>query len=84
MDDKDLFGNAGWTVIQKREPSTSCYNFNQNWVNYRDGFGALNSSFWLGNEYIYTLSTSDRAKMQLRVDMEYKGRLYNANYDTFS
>ena len=31
MDDKDLHGNAGWTVIQRREPSTSCFDFNQNW-----------------------------------------------------
>jgi hypothetical protein len=82
MDDKDEFGYAGWTVVQRREPSTSCFSFNQNWINYRDGFGPLTGSYWLGNEKIYQISTT--SNYELRVDLEFKGIAYKANYNSFS
>lgn len=41
-----VYCEAGWTVIQRREDGTT--NFNQDWENYKEGFGSLSEEFWLG------------------------------------
>ncbi|XP_071957004.1 fibrinogen-like protein A [Antedon mediterranea] len=48
--------DGGWTVIQRREDGS--VNFYRNWANYKDGFGNVNSEFWIGNEQINRI-TSD-------------------------
>ena len=40
-------GDKGWTVVLRRE--TGLVNFDQDWREYKYGFGDLNSEYWIGN-----------------------------------
>lgn len=41
--------------------------FYENWNNYRDGFGDLNSEFWLGNEKLHFITS--QKDYQLQIDL---------------
>lgn len=45
---------GGWTYIHNRYDGTQ--DFYLSWHDYRYGFGNLAGEFWLGLEYIYTLT----------------------------
>jgi ficolin len=81
MDDKDQNGNSGWTVIQRREPSTSGVSFYRNWAEYKAGFGSAATSYYLGNENIFALSTYE---LSLRIDLFYLDVWYKADFAKFS
>ncbi|KAM4694444.1 angiopoietin-4-like [Discoglossus pictus] len=57
---------GGWTVIQRREDGS--VNFKRTWREYKEGFGSLNSEFWLGNENIHRVTS--RGEYSLRIDLE--------------
>ncbi|XP_071835582.1 uncharacterized protein [Apostichopus japonicus] len=60
-----VYCKGGWMLFQRRvDASVSFYN---DWITYRDGFGDLNSSFWLGNEKIHVISAE--RDHQLRIDI---------------
>lgn len=59
--------NNGWTVIQRRRDGS--FDFNRNWVEYRNGFGNLKSNFWLGLESIKRLT--DTASYKLYIALQY-------------
>ena len=59
MCDMDTDG-GGWTVIMIRKRSVfSNVNFNRKWDDYENGFGNLNTEFWLGLRNIHCLTTRD-------------------------
>lgn len=54
----DLETNGGgWTVIQRRaEAVENAEDFYRTWVEYQNGFGRLDNSFWLGIlTYVHTI-----------------------------
>ena len=57
---------GGWTVFQRRVSSS--VSFEQNWHDYRTGFGSFDGSFWWGNDKI-ALALDDGRQYALRVDM---------------
>ena len=57
---------GGWTVFQKRLDGS--VDFYRNWDDYKNGFGNLNSDFWLGLDKIYRLT--EKKRNRLRVDLE--------------
>ena len=57
---------GGWTVFQKRLDGS--VDFYRNWDDYKNGFGSLNSEFWLGLDKIYRLT--EKKRNRLRVDLE--------------
>ncbi|CAH1787648.1 unnamed protein product [Owenia fusiformis] len=76
MDTKD----GGWIVIQRR--LNAKVSFDRNWDEYRNGFGDLHTSFWMGNEYIH-LFTSNKTQ-RVRFDMwDWEGNTAYAEYDNF-
>ena len=52
-------------VIQRRRDGIQ--NFYQNWQVYKRGFGGSDGDFWLGNQFIHTLTTGQT--YVLRVDL---------------
>ncbi|KAJ8047558.1 Fibrinogen-like protein A [Holothuria leucospilota] len=72
--------NGGWTVIQRRVDGS--VDFNRGWSDYKDGFGCLQSEFWLGNEKIVALTR--QREYQLRIELTAKeGRPAHAKYSYF-
>ncbi|XP_018426251.1 PREDICTED: angiopoietin-1 isoform X4 [Nanorana parkeri] len=71
---------GGWTAIQHREDGT--VDFQRGWKEYKMGFGSPSGEFWLGNEFIFAI-TSQR-QYSLRVDlMDWEGNQAHAQYDRF-
>ena len=69
-----------WTVIQRRRDAS--VDFNRNWTDYRDGFGDLNSEFWLGNEAIHQLTALGNNVLNIKL-MDWMGNLVYAEYTGF-
>ena len=73
-DDKEPFNvtcdmttdGGGWTLLQRRHNKN--IDFYRGWKTYKDGFGNLHGNFWLGNDKIHRLTTSQ--EMVLRFDLE--------------
>ena len=76
---------GGWTVFQRRLDGSE--KFFRNWTEYKSGFGPLQHEHWLGNEYIYQLTSQAFLKSsELRVDMQMKGEPTRrwAKYSSFN
>ena len=61
---------GGWTVIMKRkgtQPTVSTVSFNRVWDQYENGFGNLNTEFWMGLRNIHCLTT--REDVDLMIDL---------------
>ncbi|XP_071954586.1 uncharacterized protein [Antedon mediterranea] len=61
----DIREDGKWTVIQRRQDGS--VDFYRNWKEYKEGFGNVNTEFWLGNEQINRL-TAD-GNFELMVEM---------------
>ncbi|KAF7665288.1 hypothetical protein LDENG_00148410 [Lucifuga dentata] len=71
---------GGWTVIQRREDGS--VDFQRMWKEYKMGFGSVSAEHWLGNEYVYLL-TSQR-QYALRVELtDWDGHQAFSLYDRF-
>uniref|UniRef100_A0A8C4YDF5 Angiopoietin like 4 n=1 Tax=Gopherus evgoodei TaxID=1825980 RepID=A0A8C4YDF5_9SAUR len=58
-------GEGGWTVIQRRLDGS--VDFDQLWEAYRNGFGDLNSDFWLGLEKTYHIVQEGRYNLSIEL-----------------
>ncbi|XP_026882831.2 angiopoietin-1 [Electrophorus electricus] len=71
---------GGWTVIQHREDGS--IDFQRTWKEYKMGFGSVSAEHWLGNEFVYML-TSQR-QCTLRVELtDWDGQQAFSQYDRF-
>ncbi|KAH8396804.1 hypothetical protein KR215_004359, partial [Drosophila sulfurigaster] len=59
----------GWLVIQQRIGGS--LDFNVNWTTYRNGFGSLDSDFFLGLEKIHLLTSSRTHELYVNLVDEY-------------
>ncbi|RWS14002.1 Techylectin-5B-like protein [Dinothrombium tinctorium] len=77
---------GGWTVIMRRgrfSESRRQISFNQSWDGYKDGFGDFLDEFWLGNDLIHSLTTSEPNELQ--IDLEaFDGDFISLQYEHFS
>ncbi|XP_076316267.1 uncharacterized protein LOC143228794 isoform X2 [Tachypleus tridentatus] len=77
--DMDTAGGR-WTVIQRRNDGSQ--DFYRPWEDYKQGFGDPSGEYWLGNEAIHQITSSDN--YTLRLDMwDTYGRYIFAEYDLF-
>ncbi|KAM4688840.1 angiopoietin-1 [Discoglossus pictus] len=71
---------GGWTTIQHREDGT--VDFQRGWKDYKVGFGSPSGEFWLGNEFIFAI-TSQR-QYSLRIELtDWEGNHAHSQYDRF-
>ncbi|XP_071943731.1 fibrinogen-like protein A [Antedon mediterranea] len=76
----DMRKDGGWTVIQRRQDGS--VDFYRNWLEYKEGFGNVNTEFWLGNEQINRI-TSDGG-FELLVEMrDHLDKMKFARYSHF-
>ena len=73
--------HGGWIVFLRR--TSADIDFDEDWANYKLGFGNLKGNFWYGLEKIYKLCNA-ASPCEMRVDMKYNGQRYYAQYDTFT
>uniref|UniRef100_W5MZY1 Fibrinogen C-terminal domain-containing protein n=1 Tax=Lepisosteus oculatus TaxID=7918 RepID=W5MZY1_LEPOC len=64
--DMDTDG-GGWLVFQRRMDGS--VDFFRDWASYKRGFGNQQSEFWLGNDHIHSL-TSSEGDYELRIDFK--------------
>ena len=72
----------GWMLMQRKVMGGSV-SFNQNWAEYRDGFGSTTGkdNYWLGLDKVYHLV--QLGSLELRVEVDNKLRYYIFNYCMF-
>nr|AHY19013.1 FREP2 [Argopecten irradians] len=72
---------GGWTVFQRRVNGST--DFYRGWDDYSIGFGNPLHEFWLGNQHLHYLTSSDW--YSLRVELEdFENETRYANYNIFS
>ena len=59
---------SGWIVMQRKVTGDSV-SFQQNWAEYRDGFGSAagNDNYWLGLDKVYRLMQLGNARLRVEV-----------------
>ncbi|XP_030644405.1 angiopoietin-1 [Chanos chanos] len=71
---------GGWTVIQHREDGS--VDFQRTWKEYKMGFGSVSAEHWLGNEFVYMLTS--QKQYVLRVELtDWDGHQAFSQYDRF-
>ena len=48
--------SVGYTVIFRKLARITGESFNRNWIDFKNGFGNLNESHWIGLENIYQMT----------------------------
>ncbi|XP_050086613.1 angiopoietin-related protein 1-like [Anopheles aquasalis] len=71
---------GGWIVLQHRFDGS--VDFNRNWDQYREGFGELDSEFWLGLEHIYQLTSTRKYEIVIEI-IDFLGYSGYARYNAF-
>ncbi|KAL4635012.1 angiopoietin-related protein 3 [Arapaima gigas] len=73
----ELTADGGSTVIQRRQDGS--VNFDQTWEKYENGFGDLESEFWLGLKKIYTIAIQNDTILQIQLE-DWKGEKRSIKY----
>ena len=70
----------GWIVIQRR--FSNGLNFDRTWQEYKDGFGDLNSEFWMGLEKLHMITNGYKSyRLQVTVTDEQGGIVMSGVYE---
>ncbi|XP_062616887.1 angiopoietin-2-like isoform X2 [Saccostrea cucullata] len=72
---------GGWTAIQKRVSGS--VSFDRTWVEYKDGFGTPNDSYWIGNDVIHQLTKGRNSSLYVSITLQNGTILYEL-YQQFS
>ncbi|KAL4219531.1 hypothetical protein ACF0H5_022107 [Mactra antiquata] len=71
---------GGWIVFQRRSDGSE--NFYRNWIDYTFGFGNMSKEFWLGNEFIHRLSSTEPCELRIELK-DFKNESKVAKYALF-
>ncbi|KAB0371660.1 hypothetical protein FD755_016598 [Muntiacus reevesi] len=75
----DLNG-GGWTVIQHREDGS--LDFQRGWKEYKMGFGNPSGEYWLGNEFIFAITSQRQYTLRIEL-LDWEGNRAYSQYDRF-
>ncbi|XP_074919288.1 angiopoietin-1 [Chelonoidis abingdonii] len=71
---------GGWTVIQHREDGS--LDFQKSWKEYKMGFGSPSGEHWLGNEFIFAITSQRQYSLRIEL-MDWEGNRAYSQYDRF-
>ncbi|XP_046866845.1 fibrinogen-like protein 1 [Drosophila willistoni] len=71
---------SGWILIQRRINDE--IDFNRNWQEYKFGFGNLNSSFFVGLEFLHSMTSTQTYELYIEITDKNNVTTY-AKYDNF-
>ncbi|KAM6916576.1 angiopoietin-2a [Xenentodon cancila] len=72
---------GGWTVLQKRFDGH--VDFHRTWQEYKKGFGEPSSEFWLGNDFVSSLTNQKSYKLRIQLS-DWEGNSAFSQYDQFT
>ncbi|XP_062601845.1 microfibril-associated glycoprotein 4-like, partial [Saccostrea cucullata] len=72
---------GGWAAIQKRVDGS--VSFNRSWTEYKNGFGAPEQDYWIGNDVIHLLTKRKNSSLYVSITLQNGTTLYET-YDRFS
>ncbi|XP_062599330.1 ficolin-1-like, partial [Saccostrea cucullata] len=72
---------GGWTAIQKRVDGS--VDFQRLWKDYKDGFGAPEQEYWIGNDVIHQLTKDKNSSLYAAITIHSGATLYET-YNGFS
>ncbi|CAC5408687.1 Fibrinogen-like protein 1,Fibrinogen-like protein A,Ficolin-2,Ficolin-1,Fibroleukin,Fibrinogen C domain-containing protein 1 [Mytilus coruscus] len=75
-----ILDGVKWTVNQWR--FNGSIDFNRTWNEYREGFGNVNTEYWLGNKHIHSLTTNEQHKLHIHLQGK-DGTVKYADYLSF-
>ena len=78
------FNGGGWMVIMRNKYGN--ITFDQSWDKYKNGFGFLQNDIWLGNEFLYQMTTPYKAVRGNAMDLYIKlidNNTFYAKYSRF-
>ncbi|CAD6998842.1 unnamed protein product [Ceratitis capitata] len=78
---QDTDGGGPWTIIQRRQNNDT--DFYRGWYEYVNGFGDLESNFWLGLDKIYALTQSHMYNLWFQLENFQNEKRY-AKYESFA
>ncbi|CAC5382799.1 Fibrinogen-like protein A,Ryncolin-4,Angiopoietin-related protein 7,Angiopoietin-related protein 1,Ficolin-3,Ficolin-1-B,Ficolin-2,Ryncolin-1,Tenascin-R,Fibrinogen-like protein 1,Tenascin-X,Fibrinogen C domain-containing protein 1-A,Ryncolin-3,Tenascin,Fibroleukin,Fibrinogen C domain-containing protein 1,Ryncolin-2,Angiopoietin-2,Angiopoietin-related protein 2,Microfibril-associated glycoprotein 4,Ficolin-1-A,Ficolin-1,Fibrinogen C domain-containing protein 1-B [Mytilus coruscus] len=71
---------AGGRWTRRIDGSTDFY---REWSDYEQGFGRLDSEYWLGNQNIHTITSSGNYELYIHLE-DFDGKTIYAQYSTFN
>ncbi|CAH1265685.1 ANGPT2 [Branchiostoma lanceolatum] len=71
---------GGWTVVQRRLNGE--VNFNRNWTEYVQGFGYVDTEFWLGLKHLHSFTTANRYALRIEL-YDWDDNMAYAEYSSF-
>ncbi|XP_069076720.1 angiopoietin-1 [Pleurodeles waltl] len=71
---------GGWTVIQHREDGS--VDFQRGWKEYKMGFGSSSGEYWLGNEFIFAITSQRQYSLRIEL-MDWESNRAHSQYDRF-
>lgn len=77
----ELVDNEPWMVIQSREDGS--VSFFKSWLDYVNGFGNLNSEFWLGLEKLHAITANELQELMIILE-DFDGTEKRAHYSAFA
>lgn len=77
----DPNGGEAWTVIQRRQDKS--LHFNRNWRDYKNGFGNLNTNFFIGLDKLHALTAPKLHELWIQLK-DFDDVEKNATYDSFA
>uniref|UniRef100_A0A8C4SLV2 Angiopoietin 2b n=1 Tax=Erpetoichthys calabaricus TaxID=27687 RepID=A0A8C4SLV2_ERPCA len=72
---------GGWTVLQRRRDGTQ--DFHRTWKDYKVGFGDPSGEYWLGNEFLHQLTSSNTYTLRVQLK-DWDGNEAFSLYEQFS